>query len=58
MMKERSEEIACVVVPPAVSEWLKCKNQGNDQKRSSEILGDEDSKFLINDQKKSESFRR
>jgi len=39
MMKERLEEIACVVVPAErfVTEWLKCKNRGND------------SKFLVND---------
>jgi len=30
-MKEMSEEIACVVVPLPISEWLKCKNQGNDK---------------------------
>jgi len=30
MMKERLEEIVCVVVPGAICEWLKCKNRGND----------------------------
>jgi len=29
-MKERLEEIACVVVPAAIYEWLKCKNREND----------------------------
>jgi len=29
MMKERLEEIACVVVLAAICEWLKCKNRAN-----------------------------
>jgi len=29
-MKERSEEIACVVVPAAICEWLKCRDEKKD----------------------------
>ena len=51
MIKERSEEIAYAVVLAAICDWLKCKNQENDLKRSSEILGDE-KRFLVVDDPK------
>jgi len=46
MMKERLEEIACVVVglPAASCEWLKCKNR---PKFNEDEM--EDWKFLVND---------
>jgi len=41
MMKERLEEIACVVVPAAICKYFKWKNREMTKKRSSEMLGDE-----------------